>query len=161
MSTASLAVPPESLRTRLMRHGFNFFPALRRTGGRVVHISRDMKHVRVRVPLNWGTRNYVGTIFGGSMYGAVDPIYMVMLIKLLGPGYVVWDRRAMIEYRRPGRSTLTAAFDIDDAELEAIRREVAHRGKAERTYRVELVDAAGKICAVVEKTLHIRSAERA
>jgi hypothetical protein len=30
--------------------------------------------VRVRVPLGWRTRNYVGTIFGGSMYGAVDPL---------------------------------------------------------------------------------------
>ena len=33
---------------------------------------------------SWRTRNYVGTIFGGSMYSAVDPIYMV---RRLGKDY--------------------------------------------------------------------------
>jgi hypothetical protein len=36
------------------------------------------------MPLSWRTRNYVGTIFGGSMNSAVDPIYMVILIRRLG-----------------------------------------------------------------------------
>jgi hypothetical protein len=36
---------------------------------------------------SWRTRNYVGTIFGGSMYSAVDPIYMVMLTRRLGKDY--------------------------------------------------------------------------
>ena len=86
----------ESLRTRIMRWGFNLFPALRRTGGRITYISSDLKQVRLKVPLNWRTRNYVGTIFGGCMYGAVDPVYMVMFIKLLGSGYIVWDKSATI-----------------------------------------------------------------
>jgi hypothetical protein len=75
----------ESLKTRAMRWSFNLFPALRRTGGRVTYISSDMKKVRLEVPLNWKTRNYVGTIYGGCKYGAVDPIYMVMFIKWLFP----------------------------------------------------------------------------
>lgn len=56
------------------------------------------------MPESWRTRNYVGTIFGGSLYGALDPI-MIMLIKLLGPEYEVWDKAASIRFRRPGRST--------------------------------------------------------
>jgi acyl-coenzyme A thioesterase PaaI-like protein len=65
----------DRLRTRLWRLAFRFFPAYRGTGGRVTHIEPDWSEVRVEVPANWRTRNYVGTIFGGSMYGAVDPIY--------------------------------------------------------------------------------------
>jgi acyl-coenzyme A thioesterase PaaI-like protein len=53
---------------------------------RVTYIAADWREVRIQLPLNWRTRNYVGTIFGGSLYGAVDPIYMIMLIKALGPG---------------------------------------------------------------------------
>jgi len=34
-----------------------------------------------KVVLGWRTKNYVGTIFGGSMYAAGDGVYMVMLIK--------------------------------------------------------------------------------
>ena len=61
--------------------------------------------VRVKIPLNWKTRNGVGTIFGGSLYAAVDPIYMTMLIKLLGPDYLVWDKSAAIRFLKPGRGT--------------------------------------------------------
>lgn len=82
---------PESWKTRLNRWGFNFFPAYRGTGGRVEYIAGDWREIRIRLPLNWRTRNYVGTIFGGSLYGAVDPLYMIMLIRNLGDEYVVWD----------------------------------------------------------------------
>jgi acyl-coenzyme A thioesterase PaaI-like protein len=146
----------ESLRTTLMRWGFNLFPAFRRTGGRINHLSHDLKRAEIVLPLNWKTRNYVGTIFGGSMFAAVDPVYMVMLIKLLGPEYVIWDKAATIRYRKPGRSTLRASFHIEDEELLMIRRELERSDAIERTYQVELVDSHGTVCAVIDKTLHFR-----
>lgn len=148
---------PESSRTRLSRWGFNWFPAYRSTGARIEYIAADWQEIRIRLPLTWRTRNYVRTIFGGSMYGAVDPIYMVMLIKLLGDGYEVWDKAASIRFRRPGRSTLHATFRVDGAELAAIRAEVAEAGKSERRYTVDLTDGAGEVCASCEKLLSIRA----
>ena len=147
----------ESWKTRLRRWGFNWFPAYRSTGARIEHIAADWQEIRIRLPLNWRTRNYVGTIFGGSMYAALDPIHMVMLIKLLGAHYEVWDKAATIRFRRPGRSTLHATFRLDDAELEAIRAEVARAGKSERQYSVDLTDEAGEVCASCEKLLSIRA----
>jgi acyl-coenzyme A thioesterase PaaI-like protein len=139
-----------------MRWGFNLFPALRRTGGRITYISSDLKQVRLKVPLNWKTRNYVGTIYGGSMYGAVDPIYMVMFIKLLGPGYIVWDKSAVIQYKKPGRTTLQAEFVIREEELELIRKKLDEDGKTNRSYQIELRDNDNKVCVEIEKTLHFR-----
>jgi len=148
---------PESLRTRLTRIAYTyFFPAYRGTGGRIAYVSADWREVRVEVPLSRRTKNYVGTIFGGSMYGAVDPIYMVMLIKLLGPGYVVWDKAATIRFRKPGRSILHATFTLDDAELDAIRAALEDARSTERTYTIRLVDAQGVLHAEVEKVIHIR-----
>ena len=147
---------PESLRTRLQRLGFNWFPAYRATGGRITYIAGDWREIRIRLPLSWRTRNYVGSIFGGSMYGGVDPIYMVMLIRNLGPEYVVWDKAASIRFRKPGRSTLFAGFALDGAELEAIRAATADGAPTDRVYRVELVDAAGTVHAEVEKTVYVR-----
>lgn len=146
----------ESLHTKLQRWGFNWFPAYRGTGARITHIERGYREVRVRLPLSWRTRNYVGTIYGGSMYGAVDPIYMIMLIKRLGPEYVVWDKAASIRFRRPGRDTLYATFTLDDAEVRAVRKALAHEESIERTYTVELIDGEGTTHATVEKLLHIR-----
>src|SRR6059036_4225621 len=108
---------PESLRTKLARWRFNLFPAYRGTGARITYIADDYREVRLELRLSWRTRNYVGTIFGGSMYSAVDPIYMLMLIHRLGPEFIVWDKAAKIEFQKPGRETLHARFAIGDQEL--------------------------------------------
>jgi len=146
----------ESLRTRMTRLAFNFFPAYRGTGARITYIAGDWREIRIRLPLSLRTRNYVGTIFGGSMYGAVDPIYMVMLIQNLGPDYVVWDKSASIRFRRPGRATLYASFRIDQAELDAIRAVLETERSVDRTYTVELADREGVVHAQVEKVIHVR-----
>ncbi len=147
----------ESFRTRLMRWAFNFFPAYRGSGGRVEYIAADWSEVRIQLPLNWRTRNYVGTIFGGSIYGAVDPFYMVMLIKRLGPEYVVWDKAANVRFKKPGRTTLRARFEVPDEEVEAIWRALADGAPSvDRVYQVELKDAADMVIATVEKVVYIR-----
>jgi acyl-coenzyme A thioesterase PaaI-like protein len=146
---------PESWRTTLWRWALNFFPAYRGSGGRVTHIAADWTQARVTIPLNWRTRNYVKTIFGGSMYAAIDPIYMFMLIKILGPEYVVWDKTAAIRFRRPGRERLFARFVVSDADVEEIRAGVAAAGKYEKFYTVELTSASGEVHAICEKGIHI------
>jgi hypothetical protein len=146
----------ESFASRKMRWGFNLFPAYRGSGGRITYISGDFREARVRLPLNWRTRNYVGTIFGGSLYGAVDPLYMILLIKILGPDYVVWDKAATIRFRKPGRGTLYARFLIEEEEIRTIRRLLETAPSIDRIYKVELADAAGIVHAEVEKTIYIR-----
>jgi Domain of unknown function (DUF4442) len=147
---------PESSRSRLMRWKFNLFPAYRGTGARVAYIAGDFREVRIRLPLSWRTRNVVGTIFGGSLYGAVDPIFMIMLIRLLGSDYVVWDKTATIRFRKPGRTTLHATFLIDETELDAIRAATADGQSIDRTYHVDLVDDAGVVHAAVEKVIYVK-----
>ncbi|MCX6070509.1 MAG: DUF4442 domain-containing protein [Chloroflexi bacterium] len=149
----------EKLGPRTFRWMMNLWPCYRGTGARVTHISPDWKEVRVRLPLNLQTRNYVGSIFGGSLYGAVDPLYMLMLIRLLGPAYIVWDKAAAIRFLKPGRTTLLATFRIEDAELAEIRRLLETETKIDRTYRISLVDAEGTTHAEVEKTIQIRKKE--
>ena len=146
---------PESLRTRLFRWAFNLWPCFRGTGGRVTFIASDWSEIRLRLPLSWRTRNYVGTIFGGSLYAAVDPFYMLMLIHRLGPDYVVWDKAASIRFRHPGRGTLHTIFRLEAAELDTIRQLLTEQPKVDRTYAIELRDAEGKVHVEVQKVIHI------
>jgi hypothetical protein len=132
----------------------------RRTGGRITYIANDLRRVQIKLPLNWKTKNYVETIFGGNMYSVVDPIYMVMFIKLFGPDYTVWDKSAIIHYKKPGRSTLTAEFSIDEKELNAIRQALRKQAGIDRIYQVELSDEANKVYAVVEKTIYFKKKKR-
>jgi acyl-coenzyme A thioesterase PaaI-like protein len=146
---------PESWRSRTFRWGFNVFPAYRGTGGRVVYIADDWQNVRVKLPLNWRTRNYVGTIYGGSIYGSIDPIYMLMLMKILGPEYTVWDKAANIKFKKPGRETLYAEFVLDNDEIEEIKRLAATARSIDRVYRLELKNEEGVVHAEIEKTIYI------
>jgi acyl-coenzyme A thioesterase PaaI-like protein len=147
---------PESVKSKLWRWAFNLHPTYRSTGAWVTYLAHDFREARVKLPLSWRTRNYVGTIFGGSIYSAVDPIYMIMLIKNLGPGYVVWDKAAAIRFMKPGRGTLFAEFVLADEELNSIRSELQRLASLDREYEIQLTNAEGLVCAVVEKTIYIR-----
>jgi acyl-coenzyme A thioesterase PaaI-like protein len=112
---------PSGISNKLRCWSFYVFACYRGTGGRPSFIAEDWSEMRLSLPLSWRTRNYVGTIFGGSIYSAVDPIYMLMLIHRLGKDYIVWDKSASIQFKKPGRESLHARFIVDDEELAAIR----------------------------------------
>lgn len=147
---------PPRLGPRTFRHLINIFPAYRGTGGRVTRISDDWLEWDVRIPLNWRTRNYVGTTYGGSLYGAVDPILMLAFLHILGPDYIVWDKAATIRFKRPGRGTLYAGMRVSNSEVDEIRRSCAAEPKIDRTYGIEIVDHDGVVHAHVDKVLHFR-----
>ncbi|MGD9487562.1 MAG: DUF4442 domain-containing protein [Calditrichaceae bacterium] len=145
----------ETFKTKIFRWGMNIFPAYRGTGARIIHISGDWTNVRIKIPLSMRTRNYVNTIFGGSMYGGVDPIYMLMLLKILGPDYIVWDKAATIRFMKPGRQTLYADFTLDKNEIDEIVSLLKFSSKTDRKYLVELKSSDGVTHAKIEKTIHI------
>lgn len=151
--------PAESLRSRLLRYGFNFLPSYRGTGARVDHIGADWRYVRIRIPFNWRTRNAVGTTFGGSLYGAIDPVYMVMLRRILDDQFTVWDKSAAMEFLEPARDTLYAEFTLSDDETETIRAELDPGESIDREYLVSLVDETGTVHAACEKTVYVRRDE--
>ena len=90
------------------------------------------------------------------MYAAVDPVYMVMMNRLLGSGYIVWDKAAKIVFSKPGRGTLTAEFSVPELETTDIVENLVHSEKMDKTFSVELVDPDGEVCAHIEKTMNIR-----
>ena len=149
-------IQPESFKSKLLKLGFNFYPTVRASGAWLTYISSDIRHVKLRLPLKLKTRNYVGTLCGGNMYAAVDGVYVVMLIKVLGRGYIVWDKSASIRYKKPARETLYAKFHLTEQELDTIKQAVAERGKVDRDYLVELKTAAGEVCAEITKTIHVK-----
>jgi acyl-coenzyme A thioesterase PaaI-like protein len=141
---------------RWFRLLFNLYPPFLGAGIRVADIARDWRHVRVRMPLRWFNRNYVGTHFGGSLYAMTDPFLMIMAIQNLGPDFVVWDKAAAIEFVAPGRGTVTAEFRLEEADLERMRQETAGGGKSLPWFDVEVRGEDGTLVARVRKQLYIR-----
>src|SRR5574343_1354687 len=155
MKPAWLAKLPPAWRARMVRMGFNFHPAFRGTGGRVTHVAQDLRHIRVRLPLSWRTKNIVGSLYGGSLFAITDGAHPMMLMAALGDGYIVWDKAASIRYQKPGYTTPYADFTLTNEELAEIRRRLAEHPELEQTFLVELKDAHGVVHTVVERTVYI------
>lgn len=146
----------ESWKIKLLRWRFNWYPAFRHSGARVVHIAEDLLEATIRLPLNRSTRNIHGSIYGGSMYAAVDPIHAVLLAAHLGPDYLVWMKAAKIDFRRPGRGALLARARISRQDIDEIRAALTHETKLDRDFQLSLVDAVGEASANFTFTLHIK-----
>src|SRR5262249_46636140 len=114
----------------------------------------------VRMAMRPWNRNYVGTHFGGSLFAMADPWFMVLLIELLGPGYVVWDKTGTIRFRKPGRGTVQARFEIPPERVEEIRRAVDAGGKVEPVFVARITDAAGETVAEWKSSSRSGSARR-
>lgn len=142
---------PRSLR-RLM----NVWPPFLFTGVRVRTIADDWSHVEVVLRAHWWNRNYVGVHFGGSLFAMTDPFWMLLTMHALGRDYIVWDKAGEITFVKPGRGTVRAHFQLDDATLEAIRAATAGGEKHLRWFETAIVDADGEVIACVRKQLHVR-----
>lgn len=147
----ALASSPEAL-----RHGMNAWPPFLFSGIRIQEVGADWRSVRVRLRRSRLTSNYVGTLFGGSLFAMTDPFWMVMVLRNLGPEYVVWDKAAQIEFVSPGRSSVTATFVLEESVLTELREAAADGAKVLRWFETDVVADDGTLVARVRKQLYVR-----
>jgi acyl-coenzyme A thioesterase PaaI-like protein len=132
----------------------NLYPPLLGAGIRSKNIDKYTIRVEMRLtPLN---RNIVGTHFGGSLYAMCDPWFMLILMRSLGPDYIVWDKAANIQFLMPGIGKVTANFYIPKERIDEIRVEADSGQKIEPIFEVDVLDAENKAIAHIEKLLYIR-----
>jgi hypothetical protein len=87
-----------------------------------------------------------------------DPFFMIMAMKNLGPGYVVWDKAAEIEFVEPGRGAVTAEFRLAEEDLDAMRRGTEDGAKFLCWLGTDVRAADGQVVARVRKQLYVRRA---
>jgi hypothetical protein len=143
-------------KSRKLRRTINFYPPYLGASVRVTHIAEDFRRVEVEMPLRFYNRNYVGTHFGGSLYSMCDPFYMLMLINILGPEYIVWDKAANIRFKKPGKGVMKAIFELTEEKIAEIRTAAETQSKVEPLFQVLVKDAEGNVVAEVDKLLYIK-----
>lgn len=146
-----------NLRQRLLERFINIYPPFIGAGihSRIV----DERSVDVEMKLTSFNRNLVGVHFGGSLYAMCDPWFMLILMRLLGPDYIVWDKAASIQFKRPGRGKVKARFHIPAEQVEQICLDADREGKITPTFSVDVLDEDGQVVAYVEKLLYVRRKE--
>lgn len=145
----------ESLKSKSFRTAMNWYPMFFATGAKIKFWSADWSEVHLRLTLNIWTRNYVKTIFGGSMFSATDPFYVIMFMHMLGKGFVVWDKSANIKFKRPAKIPLYMLFKISPELLEKVKDEVKTSGETTHIAHLQWIDKEKNVYAELERTIYI------
>jgi hypothetical protein len=147
-------------KNKLFKYGFNFSPMYKRSTAKIIQVSEDLLNVRIKLPISYKNKNYANSIFGGSMFSAVDPIPMVQLINLIGTSYVVWDKSVEVFFKKPAKENLYADFNYSEKELTEIKEQVSKKNEIEIIKITKLTNKDGtQVYSVVKKTIYIADKE--
>ena len=147
-------------KSTVFKYGFNLSPMYRRSTGRLTYVSNDIQQVDIKIPLSYKNRNYVGSVFGGSLFSATDPIYMIQLLNILDENYVVWDKHASIRFRRPVKQDAYVNFVITDEDLENIKKDVAEHKEIDFKKVIQITNKQKDIVfAEVTKIIYVADKE--
>ena len=149
----------EDFKSWTFRVLMNMYPMFFGTGGKIMFLSSDYKKATIRLKLNMWTYNYVGTIFGGSQFSALDPFHMVLLLKIIGKEYVVSDKAGSIQFKKPGKGKLLATIEYTDAEIADIKARAHKEGRFELVRTTNWLNEKGEVVSTMEKTLYIATKE--
>lgn len=129
----------------LFKVGFNLSPMYRRSTARIIYVSDDLKTVRIKIPISYKNKNYIGSIFGGSLFSAVDPIPMIQLMTIFKEEYIVWDKSAHIRFKRPAKENMYANFEFTTEEIEDIQKKVHENKEVEHSKTTLITNKTGDI----------------
>lgn len=149
------------LRQWLLLRLINFWPPFLGAGIRLKRVAPDFTQAEVELRLRFWNRNYVGVHFGGSLYAMTDPVYMLLAMEQFRArgwlqDYIIWDKAAVIRFKKPGRTNVQARFHLAPAQIEEFKRLADELGRHETVIPVQVTDPSGEVIAEVEKTLYIR-----
>lgn len=144
----------------VMKWVLNLWPPFLFSGIRIVYLSSDFREAKVELRMRPWNKNAVGAHFGGSLYSMTDPFYMLMLMPQLGDQYYVWDKKAEIEYVKPGKGVVFAEFHINEAMVDDIIVNTAGGEKYLPEYSVLVKDKDGDLVARLNRQLYVRKKKR-
>ena len=100
------------------------------------------------------------TVFGGTIFSALDPMHSILLDQLFKQKglkkTVAWLKSAKIDYLKPGTTDLTYRIQLDENEINEAFAVIKENGKVIKTFTTEVFDMKGVKCAVCQNEIYIR-----
>lgn len=126
----------------------------------VQRIYSNFQGVDVKIIKSIFNKNTNNTIFGGTIFSAVDPFYAILIDqRLQAHGFkktVAWLKSASIEYKKPGLTNLKFSIKINDSDFNECMDTLKSRGRMIKTFLVEIVNDQNEVCAVAKNEIYIR-----
>jgi acyl-coenzyme A thioesterase PaaI-like protein len=143
--------------TRLLsdKQRLEWYPPLWMMRIKVLELSDDWRHIRIRLPQTWLSRNRGGSLFGGFQACLADPIAAMACVKLF-PNRAVWTRGLLLDFQIEGNTDLELVFRFSAEQEQKIRQELDAKGRSTPTFEYGYYRTDGKLCTRIEATVAIR-----
>lgn len=100
------------------------------------------------------------SIFGGTIFSAIDPIHPLLIDGYLRSNgiekTVAWLKSAQIEYKKPARKNLNFLVRLREEEIVEALQTIRSQGKITRKFTTEIVDSEGTLYAIAHNEIYIR-----
>lgn len=124
---------------------------------KVLELSDDWHHIRIKLPLNMLSRNMGDCMFGGYQASLADPV-AALACNGIFKKYDVWTRYQEMDFRHVGNSDLELRFDFDPHQEQQIREELQQKGRSTPTFEYSFFRMDGVECTKIKNTVAIRPA---
>ncbi|MBM9545400.1 DUF4442 domain-containing protein [Leptospira sp. 201903074] len=138
------------------RWTINLYSPFFGSGIKVIKYEKDKHLIVVQLKMNFFNKGYMGTHFGGSLYSMCDPFYVFLLMKRLGSQYMVWDKRAEIDYIKQNSQSVIAKFEVTESDIDKIKVLLSVQKKIDYTFLINVTDSQGITIATIKKIIYIR-----
>lgn len=148
------------LSRKSIKRVLNLFPPLLFNRIAIQEISEDFMQLQVRVKYSWMNKNFHRTIFGGTIFSAVDPYFPTMYWHIFSRKKLpmeVWLKSAEIKYKRPATSDLHLHFKLEEEDIQNAIKGLRKNGKHEVWHSVEAIDKYGTVCAEAKTLVYLRN----
>jgi len=134
----------------------SLYPPYLGAGIKLKSVNEDFTRFKVQMKMHWYNRNIFGTHFGGSLYAMSDPFFVFIVMNFLGKEYIVWDKSAKINFKKPGKGTVEAVFEISNDTLSELKKDADEKGKNTYIFTAEITNSDNETVAVVEKEIYVK-----
>jgi hypothetical protein len=134
------------LRSGIAKFLINLYPPMLFNGVRVLSVANDFTSLKLRIRKTIFTRNHSGSIFGGSLFSAVDPFYALLFWQIFQHEKIkcsTWLKSAEIKYLKPANKKLYAYLVISDEERSNAINMINEKGRFDAHFTIYLIDKQG------------------
>ncbi len=131
------------------------YPPFLFMGLRIESVSKDYRKLVASVPTRWYGLNLHGSMFGGNMCSAADPLPALMCARIF-TGVDVWTKACAVEFNKPARGRIAMKIEITDADIAEIQKQLDEKGKAKHCFEFDFWDRGGISIAKIKNTVYLK-----
>lgn len=157
---SNVKIPSRKYNSKTLKRAMNLFPPLLVNRIKISEADSEFKNLRVTIKYSWLNKNIQKSIFGGSIFSAIDPFYAVMYWQIFnskGIPMIIWIKKAEIDYIKTATSNLHMDFKLTENDIEIAISALKEKGKYEVWHTVKVYDSHCEICAESRVLVYIKN----